>query len=118
VWSPEQNFITLPAQQTLCCLPASTGILREQWQNAVVSIRARRGGERISLPHREGYHSLKKLFQERGIPPWEREYIPLVYLNDELAAIGTLWISAAFYAEKEGMCISLARKSALDLSAE
>jgi tRNA(Ile)-lysidine synthase len=40
-----------------------------------------------------GQHCLKKLFQEAGIPPWERQTRPLIYLNDQLAAVAGLWIA-------------------------
>jgi len=28
-----------------------------------------------------------KLFQEAGVPPWQRERIPLLYVGGELAAV-------------------------------
>ncbi len=31
--------------------------------------------------------SVKKLFQENNIPPWQRESTPLIYLNDELIGL-------------------------------
>jgi tRNA(Ile)-lysidine synthase len=31
--------------------------------------------------------------------------MPLIYLDDKLAAVGDLWISAAFYSEKTQGCI-------------
>ena len=37
--------------------------------------------------------SLRKRFQQLGIPPWERRRIPLVYVGGVLAAIGSEWIS-------------------------
>ena len=37
--------------------------------------------------------SLRKRFQEIGIPPWERGRIPLIYVDGRLAAIGSEWIS-------------------------
>ena len=37
--------------------------------------------------------SLRKRFQQLGIPPWERGRIPLVYAGGVLAAIGSEWIS-------------------------
>jgi tRNA(Ile)-lysidine synthase len=46
---------------------------------AALRVRFRRGGERIRLPGRGHSHSLKKLLQERGVPPWLRERLPLVY---------------------------------------
>ncbi len=95
VWPNGQASIKIAHDQVLSCEPASQGILREQWQKAKVEVRFRRGGEKISLPGRQGHHSLKNLFQEAGIPPWERDAIPLIYLDGMLAAVGDLWISAA-----------------------
>lgn len=42
-------------------------------------IRFRDGGERIRLKGRRHSHSLKKLLQERGVPPWLRSRLPLIY---------------------------------------
>jgi tRNA(Ile)-lysidine synthase len=107
IWPVEQTSIMVSDQQTLSCVQSSVGICREQWQDATIGVKARSGGEKIRLPGRKGHHALKKLFQEAGIPPWERETIPLVYLDDKLAAVGDLWISADFYSEKVQGCISL-----------
>jgi tRNA(Ile)-lysidine synthase len=79
--------------------------LQEQWQKAKITIKFRSGGEKIRLPKRKENHTLKKLFQEAGIPPWERDLIPLIYLNGKLAAVGDLWISADFYQEKPDACL-------------
>jgi tRNA(Ile)-lysidine synthase len=40
---------------------------------------------------RAGHHSLKKLFQEAGIPPWLRDRIPLVFRAGRLVAVADLW---------------------------
>ena len=50
----------------------------------------RQGGERCRLPGRVGSNSLKKLLQEWQIPPWWRDRVPLLYLGDELLAVGDL----------------------------
>jgi tRNA(Ile)-lysidine synthase len=105
VWPFGQDSIKITQNQVLSCVPASKGILSEQWQKAKVEIRFRRGGEKISLPGRQGRHTLKNLFQESGIPPWKRDAIPLIYLDNTLAAVGDLWISAMFYSEKIQGCI-------------
>ena len=107
IWPAGQTSIRVSGHQNLSCVPSPLGIDREQWQNATIVVKARRGGEKICLPGRKGHHALKNLFQEAGIPPWERESIPLVYLDDKLAAVGDLWISADFYSEKMQDCISL-----------
>ena len=111
VWPAGQASIKITDDRTLSCESSSKGISRERWQAATVEVRFRRGGEKIRLPGREGHHSLKNLFQEAGIPPWERDVMPFIYLNDTLAAVGDLWISAAFYSEKTQDCVSLSLQS-------
>jgi tRNA(Ile)-lysidine synthase len=111
VWPTGQTSIKISHERTLRCAPSSKGISSEQWQTANVEVRFRRGGEKIRLPGRQGHHSLKNLFQEAGIPPWERDVIPLIYLNDRLASVGDLWVSAEFYSEKTQGCISFQLQS-------
>jgi tRNA(Ile)-lysidine synthase len=56
---------------------------------------ARRGGERITLPNRTHSSELKKLLQERGIPTWVREIMPLLSSAEgELLAAGDVIVSA------------------------
>jgi len=52
-------------------------------------VRFRAGGERIAVG---GQHkSVKNFFQERGVVPWMRAHVPLLYRADRLVAIGDLW---------------------------
>ncbi len=54
-------------------------------------VRFRSGGERI---HWHGHHrSLKGLFQRFSIPTWEREILPLLYVEGVLVAVADLWIA-------------------------
>jgi len=107
VWPVGQGSIKVGNGLVLSCVPSSAGILCEQWQNARVEVRFRRGGEKICLPGRSGHHSLKNLFQEADIPSWERQGAPLIYLNGVLAAVGDKWIGAMIYSKKTQACISL-----------
>jgi tRNA(Ile)-lysidine synthase len=76
--------------------PAQDGPgLSQGWIEQGLTLRFRSGGERFRPHGREHHHSLKALFQEKGVVPWMRERVPLIYRGDELAAIGDLWISAA-----------------------
>ncbi|GAB2505358.1 tRNA lysidine(34) synthetase TilS [Pseudoxanthomonas sangjuensis] len=60
-----------------------------------VRAHARRGGERIALPGRGHASELKKLLQERGVPTWTREVMPLLSTTDgELLAAGDAILSA------------------------
>lgn len=92
--------------------PSDSGISAELWARSTVTINFRTGGETIRLPGREGAHSLKKLYQEAGIPPWERQLIPLIYLDGKLAAVGDLWIAAEFYCERDNACVRPVKRQA------
>ena len=57
-------------------------------------VRFRRGGERLRLHAGGGHRDLRDLFQEAGVPPWQRSRIPIVLDgNARVLAIGDLWIS-------------------------
>lgn len=56
---------------------------------------ARHGGERLSLPGRQHSHALKQCLQEAGVPPWQRERLPLLLAADgEVLSAGDVIISA------------------------
>jgi tRNA(Ile)-lysidine synthase len=87
VWQ-NRTELTLPAGLgRLIAQPGDGGIDPDAWSSARIEVRFRQGGERC-LPVGQGHHRpLKKLFQEWGVPSWERPRIPLIYLDHELAAI-------------------------------
>jgi len=84
------------------------GIALEHWRMGNIQIRLRQGGELCQLPGRAGTHELKKLFQEKGIPPWLRERAPLVYINGELAAVADWWVCEPFVGRAGGENVALA----------
>lgn len=57
-----------------------------------LNIRFRHGGERCTPAGRRHSQSLKKLLQDAQIPPWWRQRVPLLFLGDELLAVGDLWL--------------------------
>ena len=63
-----------------------------------VQVAWRQGGEYCQPAGRGHHHRLKKLFQEQGIPPWERSRIPLIYIREQLAAVAGLWVCEPFQA--------------------
>lgn len=67
----------------------------------------RQGGERLRPYKRQGSHPLKKLFQEWGVPPWERQSIPLIYDNHTLICVVGYAI-AHDYAEKSTKAVTFA----------
>lgn len=96
-WDFRQPLEVRALGMRLVPLPvAGAGIAADRIAPAEVRLRA--GGERCALPdgHR---HVLKKLLQERGIPPWERGRLPLLYIDGTLAQVADLWTCAPFAAQ-------------------
>ena len=63
--------------------------------DAPLRTHARQGGERIVLPGRGHSHALKHVLQDAGVPPWQRERLPLLSDADgELLAAGDAILSA------------------------
>ena len=63
------------------------------------SIRLRSGGERLQPDPKRPRRTLKNLFQEAGIPPHERDRLPLLFCGDELAWVPGLGVDARFQAK-------------------
>lgn len=57
-----------------------------------LTVRQRRGGERIRPAGQAHHRELKKLLQESGIAPWLRGLLPLLYDGERLLAVGDLWL--------------------------
>jgi tRNA(Ile)-lysidine synthase len=54
----------------------------------------RKGGEEFQPDGQSHTRKLKKLLQEAGVVPWMRDRLPLIYADEELVAVGDLWIAA------------------------
>jgi len=63
------------------------GLSLARLRSGQVTVRLRHGGERLRLDTRRPRRTLKNLFQERGIPPWRRDCLPLIFCGDELVSV-------------------------------
>jgi tRNA(Ile)-lysidine synthase len=89
-WSGAQP-LRLPGGDSLS-FEAVDGALPAEGDFLVAS---RQGGERITLPGRDHSHALKQCLQSAGVPPWQRERLPLLLAKDgELLAAGDVIVSA------------------------
>ncbi len=77
--------------------------IADRWMkpgNIIAQIRAAAGG-RIRLNAGGGHRSLKNVFQEAGLPPWERERLPLIYIDRTLACVPGIGVDLAFRANAD-----------------
>lgn len=95
-WDAKNNLILPDGSEFVATIEEGNGFKIPAEAN--VSIRFRSGGERCKPAGRNGSNTLKKLFQEYGLEPWLRNRVPLVYVQDQLAAVGDLWVCDEFAA--------------------
>lgn len=81
-------------------LPANSkkpGIAKDRFEQAkqkgLINTMAREGGEKFKVDLKRPRKSLKNLYQEAAIPPWQRD-VPLLYIGEELVAVSGIGISA------------------------
>ena len=105
-WSADEPLV-LPDGNLLSAEPVLGAGLRSDSIERL-QVRFRRGGERCQPAGREHSNSLKKLLQEFGLEPWWRERVPLFYVDEQLVAVGDLWVCEGWQAgpEIEGLKIT------------
>jgi tRNA(Ile)-lysidine synthase len=72
------------------------GLRRGALLGRQVSIDVRRGGERLRPDACRPRRILRKLLQESAVPPWERERLPLLWIDGHLAWVGGIGCDIAF----------------------
>ena len=93
--------LPLPGGGELALEPASVF-------DPALAVRARRGGERLTLPGRAHSSDLKQVLQDLGIPPWQRARLPLLFDGDgELLAAGDVAISTRLSARLQALSARL-----------
>ncbi|MGZ8217778.1 tRNA lysidine(34) synthetase TilS [Methylomagnum sp.] len=107
--------LTLPDANgaLVATLTEGPGLAPELWRTGTITVRYRQGGESLRPSGRQDSHELKKLCQEAGIPPWQRQRIPLVYIDGRLAAVGGWWIEQSFAGPADGRNVAIAWEQAL-----
>ena len=71
-------------------LPA--GWVEDALNNGLIEVRPRVGAEKIQIKPNSPRKSLKNLFQEGDIPPWQRQ-APLLFISQELVAVAGVGVS-------------------------
>ncbi len=96
----EPNSSEMMGEWTFKKIPANSkkpGIAKDRFEKAkkkgLINTMAREGGEKFKVDSKRPRRSLKNLYQETAIPPWQRD-VPLLYIGEELVAVSGIGISA------------------------
>jgi tRNA(Ile)-lysidine synthase len=83
-------FKTIPVSSKTPGLPSQW--VKEAQENGLITEKDRSGSEKIQIKAKTPRKTLKNLFQENDIPPWQRN-APLLYINGELVAVAGIGVS-------------------------
>jgi tRNA(Ile)-lysidine synthase len=94
-WQGEQSIAIPEWQGTLLFAQAQArGICPRRLQSNVLTLRPRSGGERLKPDPARPSRTLKNLFQESALPAQQRPWLPLAYLDGQLAFAAGLGMDA------------------------
>ena len=74
------------------------GIALELLLAKPVTLRLRRGGEKLQPDAARPRRAVKDLLQEQGVPPWRRERLPFLWSGNRLVWVAGLGVDCAFQA--------------------
>ena len=86
----EWTFVSVPVGSTQGGLPAAW--ITKSKKAGAVEFRERSGAERLQVTASGPRRTLKNLYQENAVPPWQRQ-APLLYINGELIAVAGAGVS-------------------------
>jgi tRNA(Ile)-lysidine synthase len=97
-----QKQIRLPEFGGVLHMAASSsgGISQAKLRSALVTVRARTGGERLQPDARRPRRTLKNLFQTLAIPPWCRDRLPLLWCGGDLVWVPGMGVDCRYEAQR------------------
>ena len=95
-WHPPFDDLPVPSADVTLTRQACVARGIRLPERGSVTVRSRRGGELIKLGEPAFHKAVKKLLQESGVPPWRRDAIPLLYVDERLAAVWDLAVAVDF----------------------
>ena len=87
----EWTFVPVPSGSTKGGLPAAW-ITKSKKKAGAIEFRERSGAERLQVTAAGPRKTLKNLYQENAVPPWQRQ-APLLYMDGELIAVAGVGVS-------------------------
>ncbi len=98
-WRDERHLVIPELQATLeMRARRGAGIDLLKLLTKPVTLRLRRGGEKLQPDAARPRRHVKDLFQEQNVPPWRRERLPYLWSGERLVWVAGLGIDCAFQA--------------------
>jgi tRNA(Ile)-lysidine synthase len=98
IWKGESKILLPNGTQLNFKKVKGRGINLKFLDHQKLKIRNRQGGEFFKPDSKRPTKKIKQLLQESDLPPWEREFFPMILIADELAAVPNFGIDQKYQA--------------------
>jgi len=109
IWQGESEILLPNGQKLTFKKVKGRGINLKFLRDQKLKIRNRQGGEIFKPDSKRPTKKIKQLLQESDLPPWEREALPLVFIEDELAFVPNFGVDIKYQGKSKetGLMIEL-----------
>ncbi len=115
LWQGE-DVIDLPNKtQLIFSKRMGEGISLHKIENATLRIQFREGSERFKPQLGRPHRSLKVMLQNVEMPPWQRERLPLIFMDDTLVIIPNVAVDADLQAGSDEMGLAVSWLNSINL---
>ena len=97
-WHGESEIILPDMSRLLFKKSKGQGISMKKLGTNTIRIQNRKGGERFKPIHNQPTRTLKYLLQKSKLPPWKREELPMLFIEDLLIAVPSFGIDHNYHA--------------------
>ena len=101
IWAGESEILLPNGSQLNFKKVKGRGISFKLLNDQKLKIRNRQGGEFFKPDFKRPTKKIKQLLQESDLPPWEREFFPIIFVGDELACVPNFGIDQKYQAEPQ-----------------
>jgi tRNA(Ile)-lysidine synthase len=101
IWNGESEILLPNGTQLNFKNVKGRGISLSKIKDKKLVISSRKGGEFFKPDSKRPTKKIKQLLQESDLPPWEREFLPLIFIGDELASVPNFGIDIKFQARSK-----------------
>jgi tRNA(Ile)-lysidine synthase len=98
IWKGESEILLPNGSRLNFKKVKGRGISLKLLNDQKLKIRSRQGGEFFKPDSKRPTKKIKQLLQESDLAPWEREFLPLIFVGDELAAAPNFGIDQKYQA--------------------
>jgi tRNA(Ile)-lysidine synthase len=103
LWQGEDSVILPDNSRLIFTQKLGEGFALNRVKNIKLRIKNREGGERFRPQLGRPQRSLKQVLQTHAMPPWQREQLPLIFMDETLVIIPNVGVDAGLQANGDEM---------------